>query len=125
MSSILGLGIDVCGIERMRSLVGCHAFLNRYFTDEEKDYIHSKGGSGAQSLAGLFAAKEATLKALGVGLMVPFKDIHIDHTQLGQPVCFLAGEAANAAQGGSILLSITHEEGIAAAIAIWISEAQA
>lgn len=114
---IRGIGIDMCEIARMQRWLEDDYSLRRLFTEEEQAYIHSKGVTAAQTTAGLFAAKEAVLKALGTGLSIAMTDIHISHTKLGQPLVTMTGKAAE--MGGQILLSITHEAGMAAAMAIW------
>ena len=117
-----GLGLDLCEIVRMETLLADERFLSRYFTPEEAAYVHSRGQSAAQTLAGLFAAKEAVVKSLGVGLSLPFKEIEIFHNEAGQPQVRLTGTAAEklaALGGGDFLLSITHEGGMAAAVALW------
>ena len=93
MSGILGIGIDLCGIERMRKLADDPRFLDRYFTEGERAYVRSKGQGAAQTLAGLFAAKEAVCKALGTGIAFSLRDIEVFHTELGQPQIRLTGAA--------------------------------
>lgn len=115
--AIKGVGIDLCEIARMQRWLDDDYSLRRLFTEEEQAYIRAKGVTAAQSMAGLFAAKEAILKALGTGLSVAMTDISITHTELGQPIATLTGKAAE--KGGHIQLSITHEAGMAAAFAIW------
>ncbi len=117
MSEIRGIGIDLCEIARMQRLLDAGHSLRRMFTEEEQAYIRSKGVSAAQTMAGMFAAKEAVLKALGTGMSIAMTDIVITHTALGQPVVTLTGKAAE--YGGRILLSITHEGKMAAAFAVW------
>ena len=117
MSDIRGIGLDMCEIARMQRWLEDDYSLRRLFTEEEQTYIHSKGLTAAQTMAGLFAAKEAVLKALGTGLAIPLTDVEIIHTAAGQPQAQLHGKAA--AMGGSFLLSITHEGDMAAAMAIW------
>ena len=101
----------------MQALLDEGRSLRRMFTEAEQTYIASKGQGAAQTMAGLFAAKEAVLKALGTGLSIPMTDIVITHTPLGQPLVTLTGKAAE--MGGHVLLSITHEGGMAAAFAVW------
>lgn len=103
----------------MEKVLADGRFLTRYFTEAEGAYIISRGQSAAQSLAGIWAAKEAVLKALGMGLSLPLRDIEIIHTEAGQPHIHLTGKALDAAQGGSLLVSITHEGGMAAALCVW------
>ena len=117
MCELRGIGIDLCEVARMQRLLDEGHSLRRMFTEEEQGYIRSKGTGAAQTAAGLFAAKEAILKALGTGLTIPLTDICISHTALGQPVAALQGKAA--ALGGRITLSITHEAGMAAGMAVW------
>ncbi len=119
MCKVQGLGIDLCDISRMEKCLQDDRFLSRFFTQEEAAYIRSRGLASSQSMAGIFAAKEAFLKAVGVGLSLPMKDIEVRHTPLGQPVYHLNGKALEAADGGEVLLSITHEGLMAAAVCIW------
>lgn len=118
---ILGLGVDLCEIARMERAIAREGFLARYFTQEERDYIASRGAMGAQTAAGLFAAKEAMLKALGVGLAVPLREAGVTHDAQGAPRAALTGAAAArlAALGGQTMhLSISHEGGMAVAMAV-------
>ena len=119
MCNVLGIGIDLCEITRMQRLLDENHSLRRMFTEAEQAYIASKAASAAQTMAGMFAAKEAVLKALGTGLTIPMTDIVISHTELGQPIVTLAGKAAEF--GGTMLVSITHEAGMAAAFAVWMA----
>ncbi len=118
MSDIMGIGLDVCSIERMQKLVGNERFLARYFRPDEITYIHSRSAQSAETLAGLFAAKEAVLKALGCGLSLPLTDIEITHSESGQPRIQTHGKVAE--YGGFFLLSITHDAGVAAASVVWL-----
>lgn len=119
MCNVRGIGIDLCEIARMQKLLDTGHSLRRMFTEDEEAYIRTKGVSAAQTMAGMFAAKEAVLKALGTGLSVPLTDIVIRHTELGQPIAKLRGKAA--AFGGTVMLSITHEAGVAAGMAVWMA----
>ena len=119
MSDIRGIGIDLCEIARMQRLLDVERSLRRMFTEEEQAYIAGKGASAAQTMAGMFAAKEAVLKALGTGMSISMTDVVIGHTALGQPVVTLLGKAAE--KGGNVMVSITHESGMAAAFAVWMA----
>lgn len=118
MCNMKGVGIDLCSVSRMAELLCEGRSLRRMFTGAEEAYIRAKGASAAQSAAGIFAAKEAVLKAFGVGLTIALTDVQVSHTELGQPQVTLTGKAA--AQGGRMEISITHEGDMAAAVAIWI-----
>lgn len=118
MCNVRGIGLDLCAIPRMQELLDSGRSLRRMLTESEEAYVRSRGVVAAQTFAGLYAAKEAVLKALGTGLTIPMTDVVITHTALGQPQAELRGKAAE--MGGNILLSITHEGEMAAATALWM-----
>ena len=115
---IRGLGLDLCEIARMEKLVGKEQFLNRYFNEEEIDYIRTKGKNAAQTMAGIFAAKEAFSKALGTGITFDLKEIRVLHDEAGRPAYLLSGKAEKLGEGDRFWLSITHDGGIAAAVCV-------
>lgn len=113
-----GIGLDLCEIARMEKRLEDDRFLQRYFTDTEIGYIRSKGRGAAQTMAGIFAAKEALSKALGTGIVFDLREITVSHDELGKPVYELTGKACEAGGGDKFWLSITHEGGMAAAVCI-------
>ena len=113
-----GVGLDVCEISRMEKLAEDERFLNRFFTPEERAYLAERGRNRAQTLAGLFAAKEALLKALGTGIRFDLREIEICHDALGQPGYRRTGETARAAGEDRLFLSISHDGGVAAAVCV-------
>lgn len=119
---IAGVGHDVCLIARMEELLQSTHFLDRYFSPEEQAYIQNKGQMAAASMAGIFAAKEALVKALGTGFTsTHLSDIAVLHHSSGAPYYDLRGDiAAKAHQLGivHVHLSISHDGGIASAVAI-------
>ena len=123
---ILGIGIDLCNSERMAKASERPRFLERVYTPAERARIEAASGIRRSEIAaGLFACKEAVAKALGTGFVGFFADaIEITPDDLGRPVCALAGGALKraaelAGDGGfRVWVSITHEEGFAAAQAI-------
>jgi len=119
MCNLRGLGIDLCSIPRMAELLSGGRSLRRMFTEAEESYIRGKNAGAAQTAAGLFAAKEAVLKAFGTGLSIALTDVEIIHTDLGQPCVHLTGKAAE--KGGNVQISITHEGEMAAAVAVWLA----
>lgn len=114
-----GIGLDLCEIARMQRLLDEGRSLRRMFTEAEEAYIRGKGATAAQTMAGIFAAKEAVLKAIGTGMTIAMTDVVIGHTELGQPFVTLLGKAAD--KGGTVLVSITHEAGMAAGMAVWMA----
>ena len=118
---MLGIGIDLCDVERMETALAREGFLERYFSPEEQAYIRGRGKGAAQSMAGHFAAKEAALKALGRGLALPPEQIAVTHDASGAPRYVLCGKALahmQAMGGKSMHLSITHTGAAAAAVAV-------
>lgn len=117
-----GIGIDLCSIERIEKSMN-EKFLARFYTPEERRYILSRGQMGAQSAAAMFAAKEAFLKAIGTGIgrEITLGDVGVSHTELGAPV-YALGEKAQEAMlvlgASQALLSLTHEDGMAAAVCV-------
>src|SRR5258708_20436062 len=71
MSQIAGTGIDVIEVDRIERALTRPAtgerFRARVFTPGEIKYCESRGLPRYQSYAARFAAKEATMKALGTG----------------------------------------------------------
>lgn len=110
---IKGLGLDVMLVSRMRESLKRKGFLERVFAPGEIEYLGTRADT-AQSAAGLFAAKEAVLKAMGRGIgAIPLARIEIVHSDSGAPYLNMELET------GTIVLSITHMGDIAAAAAVW------
>ena len=117
---ILGLGIDLIAIARIEHAIERHPrFLTRLYTPAEQAAIAARG---AQTAAGYFAAKEAVAKALGTGFRgFSPADISIEPDELGRPQASLTGGALRRMHdmgGKSLLVSITHADGFASAVAV-------
>ena len=85
-------------------------FLDRVFTLGEIEYCFRKS-EPYTSLAVRFAAKEAFIKAAGVGRL-PFRDIEVVNLESGQPVIRNEGKLKRALEGTGISrvhLSLSHE----------------
>lgn len=124
---ILGIGIDIIEIERIRNLVKKkNAFLQRFFTLKENKYFNMNGNIKMESVAGYFASKEAVVKSIGTGFSgISWQDIEIQKTSLGQPKVVLRGGAASKAKEmgiESIMLSISHCKTYAVAQAVAIGK---
>ncbi len=119
-----GLGIDLCDISRIEAAIAKNdRFLERWYTQEERDYIAARGKAGTQSAAAMFAAKEAFLKAVGTGIGhgITLTDIAVHHDELGAPQYVLTGGAAQkmGEMGAQrAWLSLSHEGGMAAAVCV-------
>lgn len=117
---IVGIGCDMIEIERIRAAMGRNPhFAERIYTEAERAYIAKKR---PETAAGLFAAKEAAVKALGTGFRGFMPDsVEILPDELGKPCCRLTGKALSAAQERSIAvihISISHTKDNACAFAV-------
>ena len=85
---IFGIGTDLVQISRIDSLLNRWGtrFLQRVFTEKEVRYCLARKAPSPH-LAVRFAAKEAFLKALGVGYSggIRWKDIEVVHKPSGRP----------------------------------------
>ena len=119
---IAGVGVDVCEVARMEEIIRDGRFLTRYFAPEEQSYIADKGKCAAQTAAGLFAAKEALVKALGTGFVTgKLSEICVLHDLHGAPYYDLRGEMAQHTAQRNIdclHLSISHDGGVAVAFCV-------
>jgi holo-[acyl-carrier protein] synthase len=118
----LGLGIDLVAVDAVAgALAGAHAahYLERIYTPREVDDCRATDGViDPARLAARFAAKEATIKALGSGDGVRLTDIEVRREPSGQVRVELSGhpaELAAAAGFEQLIVSLTHEGGFAAA----------
>lgn len=118
MSDILGIGTDLVEISRMETMKDRDAFIRRYYTEKEAAYIHGRNKSAAQTMAGMFAAKEAAAKAMGTGVVFSLQDIEILHHENGMPYYRFYGKAAELAKGGKAHLSVSHDGGMAIAFCV-------
>jgi holo-[acyl-carrier protein] synthase len=125
---IIGLGIDICQIERVARYLERYGerFTRRCFTEREIAYAEHYKHS-AEQYAARIAAKEAASKALGTGWRqgVHWKCFEVDSHPSGKPFLRVHGRAAElAAQMGvaNINISLTHDAGVAAAVVIFEGE---
>lgn len=119
---MIGIGVDAVEIERFRrSLQRTPSMRTRLFTAEELAYVEPKADP-VPSLAARFAAREAVMKSLGVGLgAFGFHDVWVTRAESGMPSLCFAGAAADlAAQRGVQRwhISLTHSDLIAVAYVI-------
>jgi len=119
---IVGVGIDVCSIERMRKALDRHGerFFTRICSDAERADLSGRGDP-ATSLAGRFAVKEAFAKALDGARGVGWHEVEVRRTESGRPRLDLRGNALAMAErfGASRWhISISHDAGVAAAVVV-------
>ena len=112
---MIGLGLDAVDVERFeRVLQRTPSVANRMFTDGELET------PGVERLAARFAAKEAVMKALGVGLgAFALRDVEVVRAESGAPELVLHGAAAALADGLGVTswkVSLTHTAHTAVAV---------
>ncbi|NLK43456.1 MAG: NAD(P)H-hydrate dehydratase [Tissierellia bacterium] len=118
----LTTGIDIVKIDRIRKILSKEKerFYNKIFTEKEVEYISYKGNR-AETVAGMFAAKEAISKVLGTGIgTIGWKDIEILHKN-HKPYVNISQKLKDRMEQIKITdveISISHEEDYAIANAI-------
>jgi holo-[acyl-carrier protein] synthase len=94
---IVGLGSDLCNIERIQNSLDRFGqrFLDRVFTEKEQAKAARRPHTRAGTLAKRFAAKEAFSKAVGTGFKagVFMRDIGVVNAPSGAPTLELTGGA--------------------------------
>ncbi len=118
---IVGIGFDLIEIERIKKAARNERFYTKNFTQDEIDFFKSRKNN-IEVVAGNFAAKEAVLKCLEIGIFdVPLCDIEILRKPSGKPYVSLYGGALEQAKAlgiDTVHVSISHIEQHAAAQAI-------
>lgn len=117
---MIGLGVDAVDITRFAKALGRTPRLaERVFTDDERRLASRRADSSA-TLAARFAVREATMKALGVGLgAFDWKDVSIDSATDGRPTLRVDGRAAALAERRGVKhwhVSISHTDHLAVAV---------
>jgi holo-[acyl-carrier protein] synthase len=116
--------LDLVEVHRVETLVARwgERFLGRVFTPVELQICRNR----AHRLAGRLAAKEAVLKAMGIGLRFgKWQEIEVGRDSLGAPVAQLSGRLAEEARRRGMshfVVSITHTRGLAMALALAMTE---
>jgi holo-[acyl-carrier protein] synthase len=120
---ILGLGLDVAELDRIReSMTRFGArFIERVLTPAEAETLPKVNAEAY--LAARFAAKEACAKALGTGFAdgVSMQTIEVRSRASGAPELLLSGRArelADALGATRLHLSLTHGRDVAAAVVV-------
>jgi len=116
---VVGVGIDAVDVARFSLILHRRAgFEERVFTPLER----STCGGTPGRLAARFAAKEATMKALGVGLgAFGLHDVWVERTPSGNPVLHVEGRAAELSEAAGVRqwhVSLTHTHLVAEAVVV-------
>jgi holo-[acyl-carrier protein] synthase len=120
--AVRGLGTDLVDVERFRlALARRGALADRLFAADEREYA-ARQHDPVPSLAARFGAKEAVMKALGVGLFTfAWRDVEVVRDDDGAPSLRLHGKAAALADERGITgwhLSLSHTREVAMAVAV-------
>ena len=121
-AGVVGIGTDLVDVDRFRTVLRRRpSVADRLFTSRERTYAQ-RATDPAARLAARFAAKEATLKALGYGLGgMRMADIEIVRAEDGRPELVLHGDARATAAGHGVnrwLVSLSHTDHLAQATVV-------
>ena len=110
--TVIGIGIDLVDIERFRtSLERTPSMRTRLFTETELAYVEPKADP-VPSLAARFAAREAVMKSLGLGLgAFGFHEVWVERADSGAPSLAVTGRARELADDAGVTswhISLTH-----------------
>jgi holo-[acyl-carrier protein] synthase len=121
---IFGVGIDLVKIKRIADALKRwgERFQGKAFTLGEIQYCLRKRDP-SPSFAARFAAKEAFVKALGIGLRrgVHLKDVEVQRGPLGKPVLKLHGRAweiCGQEEITGVFVSLTHDQDFSSAVVV-------
>jgi holo-[acyl-carrier protein] synthase len=120
---IAGVGVDMIEVERVAAKIGKEqGFRELVFSPKEIEYCEKKTNK-YEHYAARFAAKEAFLKAIGLGWAngTAFNEIEISNDENGKPLLILLGETAKRMESKMIInisVSLSHIKAMASAIVI-------
>lgn len=91
MKEIFGVGIDEIQVDRVKKSCEKPAFLEKYYSEKERQLIQKRGSRAATN----FAGKEAVVKAFGTGFSqgIAPAEVQILRRENGAPYVDLMGEA--------------------------------
>ncbi len=119
---IVGIGVDVVASERVAKALANGRFEERVFTAAERAACKDRADR-TQALAARFAAKEACLKALGIGFGagVALTDVEVLSGDGRRPELRLSGPAAKHARSLGVQhlhVTVSHDGDVAAAVVL-------
>jgi holo-[acyl-carrier protein] synthase len=125
-ATLVGIGVDLVDLDRLRvSLARTPRLIDRLFTEAEQAYAFERHDP-TERFGGRFAVKEATLKAMGVGLgAARFRDLEVVRAESGAPELVLHGAAAERATALGVrrwLLTVSHTDHLAEAIVVGLAD---
>ncbi|MDR0966335.1 MAG: holo-ACP synthase [Myxococcales bacterium] len=125
MAGFFGIGTDLVEVERITRSIERPRFVEEVFGPRERAYCAKRARPG-QHYAARFAAKEAFLKALGIGLFsgVALGDIEVVNEDGGQPHLVLGPSAQRAlsskagAGAAETFVTLSHIKSLASATVV-------
>lgn len=119
----VAIGVDIIEIDRIAKVYHDFGerFLRKVFTERERERYRGR----PNELAARFAAKEATSKALGTGIVgIRWKEMEVLSNRRGKPVLILHGQAAERARMLGLTdfsISLTHSRTDAMAFVVAVN----
>lgn len=125
---ILGIGNDLVDLDRFRRVLERQpGLIEKLFTETEREYAQRRADP-TERFAARFAAKEATLKALGVGIgAADWHDIEVRRDEDGRPSLVLYGRALRLAEVQGVVgweLTLSHSGIVAQAVVVALGPLQ-
>ena len=119
---MMKVGIDILDVDRINKLLKKNTHLQQIFSKNELNYFENKNNY-LPTLAGIYCAKEAFLKALSIGVRngINFLEIEVDHDDAGRPIYKLSKHIKDILKSLKIVeveLSISHTDNFATAVCI-------
>jgi holo-[acyl-carrier protein] synthase len=126
MTEVVGIGTDLVDLDRFRLVLArTPRIVQRLFTEGEQAYGCAPRDP-SERLGARFAAKEAAMKALGVGLgEVDFRDLEVVRLESGAPELEVRGRARERAAALGVqrwLLTMSHTHHLAQAIVVALGD---
>ena len=124
-------GVDLVALDKFRAVLSRHPGLAQdLFTESERAYCDSQK-SPVTHFAARFAAKEAALKALGIGITTgidhAFREVEVTRTESGKPILTFHGWLSALGQRFRVsqaTVSISHSAEYAMAVVILLGQGE-
>lgn len=114
-------GVDIVKVSRFNDIKENNTLLNNIFNESEIQYIKLRKYN-INTIAGMFAAKEAFLKSIKKGINhYSLKDIEISHNEDNAPFIILHNQLKELFDNNNFSLSISHDGDYAVAFVSYLA----